>query len=67
MHLRVSYVAVYVLQCVSGIGHRQVSVQYKLQSTRSLIIMKAIFAGLEGEEAIFPDERRAAKEHKSHP
>lgn len=62
---RQSHVAVDVLESVSGTGHRQVGVQDKLESTRSLVIMKPVFAGLEGEEAIFPGERRAAKEHKS--
>lgn len=59
-----SYVAVDVLECVSSVGHRQVSVQYKLQSARSLVIVKAIFAGLKGKEAVFPEEEPAAKDNR---
>lgn len=59
-----SYVAVYVLEGVSSVGHGQVSVEDKLQPARSLVIVKTILAGLKGKEAVFPDEGWAAKDNR---
>ena len=59
-----SYVAVYVLQSLSGVADGQVCVQDKLQSTGSLIVMKTILAGLKGQEAVLPEDRQAAKDHR---
>ena len=60
----VSYVAVDVLQCLSGVGHRQVCVHDKLQSTGSLVVMKTVLAGLKGQEAVLPEDTQAAKDHR---
>lgn len=58
-----SYVTVDVLQCFSGIGHGQVCVHDKLQSTWSLVVMKTIFAGVKGQEAVLPEGAGAAKDN----
>ncbi len=60
----VSYVAIYVLQRLSGIGHRQVGVHDEPQSTWSLVVVKTILAGLKGQKALLPEERQAAKDHR---
>lgn len=57
------YVAVYVLQCLSGVGDRQVCVQDEPQSTGSLVVMKAILAGLKRQEAVLPGDRQTAKDY----
>lgn len=59
-----SYIAIDVLQRLSGVGHREVSVHNKPQSTGSLVVMEAVLACLKGQEAILPEDRQAAKDHR---
>lgn len=54
----VSHVAVYVLQSVSGVGHRQICVQDEAQAAGRLVVMEAVLAGLKGQEALLPAERQ---------
>lgn len=56
-----SYIAVDLLQRLSGVGHREVSVHDKPQPTRGLVVVEAILAGLKGQEAVLPEVGKAAK------
>lgn len=62
--MRVAHAAVDVLQCLSGVGDGQVSVHHKPQATGSLVVVETVLAGLEGHEALFPEDRQAAKDHR---
>lgn len=52
-----SYVAVNVLQRLSGVGHRQVSVHDELQPAGSLVVVETVLTGLEGQETVLPEDR----------
>lgn len=58
-----SYIAVDLLQRLSGVGHREVSVNNESQPTGSLVVVEAILACLKGQEAVFSEVRQAAKDN----
>lgn len=62
--LHASHIAVDLLQRLSGVGHRQVSVHDKPQPTGSLVVMEAVLACLKGQEAVLPAVRQAAKDNR---
>lgn len=62
--LHASHIAVDLLQRLSGVGHREVSVHDKPQPTGSLVVMEAVLACLKGQEAVLPAVRQAAKDNR---
>lgn len=62
--LHMSHIAVDLLQRLSGVGHREVSVHDEPQPTGSLVVMETVLACLKGQEAVLPAVEQVAKDSR---